>query len=257
MASIVPLPVRTLALCASALFAAAGCTGTQTREPSFEGELAYDAYSSDPALAALREGEQGAVVTQAWLVLGDVTFVDNNHCAAPETAHGHADALGAGDHATKAAARTRFWLPFGEYCGLRLPLLRATEDDTLPAQAPEELRGHSVMLVGELPEQSGTPFVITSGLERTLSLVADHSSFELGPDSARLLLGFDVAAWLDGVDLAAAPPDADGRIVISQDSSPELLQRFEDNLAAGVDVFLDPSGKGVIEDAGARLAHAQ
>lgn len=246
-------------VCAAFTFAlaASGCLGSESGSPSFEGELAYDAYSSEPAVAALRAGEQGAVVTQVWLVLGDVTFVDNNHCGEPETAHGHADGLGAGDHAPKAAARTRFWLPIGEYCGLRLPLLRAADDDTLPAGAPDELRGHSIMLAGELPEQDGTPFAITSKLERTLSLVADHSSFELGPDSARVLLGFDVAAWLDGIDLAAAPRDADGRIAISEDSSPELLQRFEDNLAQGVDVFLDPDGKGSFEDAGARLAHAR
>jgi hypothetical protein len=234
-----------------------GCTGTETGNPSFEGELAYDAYSSEPAIAALREGEQGAVVTQAWLVLGDVTFIDNNHCGAPETAHAHADALGAGDHAPKPAARTRFRLPIGEYCGLRLPLLRAKDDAALPDGAPDELREHSIMLVGELPEQGGTPFAIESKLERTLFLTADHSSFELGPDDARVLLGFDVAAWLDRVELSAQEPGDDGRVLVSDDSHPELLQRFEDNIAQGVDVFLDPDGAGRFEDAGARLAHAE
>jgi hypothetical protein len=231
---------------AALLLAAAGCTGTETGNPSFEGELAYDAYSSEPAVAALREGEQGAIVTQVWLVLGDVTFVDNNHCAAPESATGHADGLGPGDHAPNAGARTRFWLPIGEYCGVRLPLLRA-DDDELPKGAPDELSGHSIVLQGELPERDGAPFLIASKLEHTFSLVADHASFELGPDTARVLLGFDVAAWLDGV----------GRVVVSDDAHRELLSRFEDNLAQGVDVFVDPSGEGRFEDAGARLAHAQ
>lgn len=249
---------RLRALCVAALLlTAAGCAGTETGNPSFEGELAYDAYSSEPAVAALREGEQGAVVTQVWLDLGDVTFVDNNHCAAPEAATGHADGLGPGDHAPNAGARTRFWLPIGEYCSVRLPLLRASDDDDLPKGAPDALRGHSIVLEGELPERDGTPFLIASKLEHTFSLVADHASFELGPDTARVLLGFDVAAWLDGIELSAEEPDGDGRVVISEDSRPELLERFEGNLAQGVDVFFDPSGKGRFEDAGARLAHAQ
>jgi hypothetical protein len=243
-------------LLAALLLAGAGCTGTETGNPSFEGELAYDAYSSEPAVAALREGEQGAVVTQVWLVLGDVTFVDNNHCAAPEAATSHADGLGPGDHAPNAGARTRFWLPIGEYCGVRLPLLRADADE-LPTGAPDELRGRSIVLEGELPERDGAPFLIASKLEHTFALVADHASFELGPDTARVLLGFDVAAWLDGVELSAQDPDGDGRVVVSEDVHPELLSRFEDNLAQGVDVFFDPSGKGRFEDAGARLAHAQ
>jgi hypothetical protein len=236
-----------------ALLLALGCTGTETGNPSFEGELAYDAYSSEPAVAALREGEQGAVVAQAWLVLGDVTFVDNNHCAEPEQAQGHADGLGPGDHASEGGARTRFWLPIGQYCGLRLPLERAGERE-LPAGAPEELRDHSIVLAGELPEREGMPFVIASAQRDTIELVAADGSFELGPDSARVLLAFDLAVWLAGVDLAGAEPDAEGRLVISDSSHPELLERFERNSRTGIDVFLDPKGKGIFEAAGDRLA---
>jgi len=233
-----------------------GCTGTETGSPSFEGELSYDAYSSEPAVASLREGEQGAVVAQAWLVLGDVTFVDNNHCAEPEAAEGHADGLGPGDHAPADGARKRFWLPIGQYCGLRVPLERAGEGE-LPEGAPEELREHSIVLSGELPERDGTPFLIASAQRGTLELMADDSSFELGPDSARVLLAFDLAVWLDGVDLAGAEPDADGRVVISDSSHPELLEQFDQNVRDGIDVFLDPDGTGAIEDAGERIAGAR
>lgn len=247
--------IRELAVPA-ALTIALGCTGTESGSPSFEGELTYDAYSSEPAVAALREGDKGAVVTGVWLVLGDVTFVDNNHCAEPETAPGHADALGADDHATAAAARTRFWLPIGEYCGLRVPLLRADEDE-LPDSAPPELAEHSIVLLGELPEHDGAPFLIASTVERTFALEAEDSSFELGPDSARVLVGFDVAAWLDGVELDAQEPDDDGRVLVSEDAHPDLLERFEQNLADGVGAFLDPRGTGRFEVAGDRLAHVR
>jgi hypothetical protein len=230
-----------------------GCTGTETGNPSFEGELSYDAYSSEPAVAALRQGERGAVVTEAWLVLGDVTFIDNNHCAEPEAAEGHAEGLGPGDHAPDGGARTRFWLPIGQYCGLRVPLERAGKGE-LPEGAPAELRDHSIVLSGELPERDGTPFLIASAQRGTLELEADDGSFELGPDSARVLLAFDLALWLDGIDLASAEPDADGRVTISDSSHPELLARFDENVRAGIDVFLDPEGEGKFENAGERIA---
>ena len=244
------------AACLLLLTGALACTGTETGNPSFEGELAYDAYSSEPARAALREGDQGAVVEQAWLVLGDVTFVDNNHCAEPEQAEGHASGLGAGDHAPADGARTRFWLPIGQYCGLRLPIERAGERD-LPEGAPPELAEHSVVLAGRLPERDDLPFLIASRMQRTITLEADESSFELGPDSARVLLGFDVAAWLDGVELGAIEADDDGRVLISEDAHREQLERFEDNVAAGISVFYDPDGEGRFEDAAERIARGQ
>jgi len=189
-------------------------------------------------------------------VLGDVTFVDNNRCAEPETADGHADGLGAGDHAPADGARTRFWLPIGQYCGLRVPLERAGGGG-LPDGAPEELRDHSIVLSGELPERDGAPFLIASARRDTLELIAEDGSFELGPDSARLLLAFDVAAWLEGVDLASAELDDDGRLLISDASHPELLELFERNLSGGIAVYLDPDGEGVIESAGDRLARVR
>ena len=231
------------------------CTGTETGNPSFEGELSYDAYSSEPARAALREGEQGAVIEQAWLVLGDVTFVDNNHCAEPARAEGHADGLGAGDHAPLDGARTRFWLAIGQYCGLRLPFERAGKRG-LPKGAPPELSGHSIVLAGRLPEREDMPFLIASKLERTVELLP-ASSFELGPDDARLLLGFDLGAWLEGVELDAIAPDEDGRVLITADTQPDLIERFEDNVAAGVGVYFDPDATGMIDDAGERIAQGE
>jgi len=247
--------LRLIGACAGAL-ALAACVGRANGDPSFEGELSYDAYSSDADVAALRAGDSPAIVTAAWLVLGDVTFVDNNHCAQPENAQGHAGGLGASDHAPTEAARTRFWLPIGAYCGVRLPLLRAAAADTLPAEAPEALHDHSIVLEGELPAR-GARFTLASRVERTLDLNAEHGSFELGPDSARLLLGFDVARWLEGIDLGALEPDEQGTVSVSEDDNTDALQRFEHNLASGIDVFLDPDGEGTIEAAGTRIARGQ
>jgi hypothetical protein len=228
------------------------CAGTETGNPSFAGELAYNTHASDPAVAALRTSEGGAQVDSAWLVLGDARFVDAAHCERRDEVEFNVQGLGAGDHATPAAAVSEFQLEVGDYCGLELPLIRAAAGE-LPDDAPAQLEGHSIVIEGEGAD--GRPFRIESGAELPLFLAADDGSFLMDADGAQVLVGFDVSVWLSDVDLSSATASDDGVVVVSSDSNSGLLDAFEQNLPRGVALFRDPEGQRVVDEAGAELAH--
>jgi hypothetical protein len=227
------------------------CAGTETGNPPFEGELTYNTYSSQPAVAALRQAEGGARIDAAWLVLGDARFVDAARCEQRDEVPFHVQGIGAGDHATAAAARSSFALEAGDYCGLELPLLRAA-DGELPDEAPAALLDHSVVLEGQ--DAQGRPLRIESRLQAPIFLRAGAGSFHMDAVESRVLVAFDVGRWLDGVDLRGADVDSQGVVVVSPERNAALLERFEQNIAPGMALLRDPQGAGTVAQAGEQLA---
>jgi hypothetical protein len=225
------------------------CVGTETGNPSAEGTLAYNAYTSDASVVALQVAQGDApVVKAAWLVLGDVSFVPRAECDPEADAPVHAHGIGAGDHATGEGVETPLAIDADTYCGVRFPLQRAAQ---ATGNAPSALAQHSALIEGDLPD--GTRFSVRSALEEELFL-SSTSGFELGA-SAQVLIGFDVATWLADVDFGAVPPDADGVRVIDA-THPDLLTSFESKLLAGTGLFLDPRGDHMV-DPGVELAHGE
>ena len=55
------------------------------------------------------------------------------------------------------------------------------------------------MLRGERTD--GTPFLLTYPEQDEIELAAEDGEFEAAPDGVRLLLSFDAAVWMRGVDL--------------------------------------------------------
>ena len=231
-------------LCALALSA---CAGTETGNPSFKGSLGYDAYSSARSVAlTVGSGEPAAErlrVDNAWLVLGDVELLRADACAASEGSGEHVHGLGAGDHAAGQAPATAFDLDAGQYCGVRLPFLHA---DQLPDGAPESLREESIALLGRLPD--GRDFELRSALETSVLLRAKGSGFALDGEHAGVVIGFDVGAWLDGMEWSAAQAHAqDGRVLIDAEHNRDFLQRFERALPQGVALFRDADRDGLLD----------
>lgn len=218
-----------------ALVALAGlsCAGTETGNPSFQGELAYDAYSSDVARVALRSNggsyEQGrAVVDAAWLVLGDITLTRD--CSAPASEmDAHATGIGEGDHAAQGRVVTALTLEAGEYCGAHVPLLRAATANAAPA----ELRDHSIMINGVAP--NGRTFSLRSRMAGAIDLHGE-APFAIGPGNDKVLVGFDLAVWLDAIpwDEAVVAIDA---IEIDEANNPALLEAFEAAVARGTGLY--------------------
>jgi hypothetical protein len=227
---------------------AAGCAGgTETGNPPIRARLSYAAYSSDPSVR-IREPAEAATVASVWLTLADVGFTPGSGCAGNAVPAFHAPGIGVGDHATGAPVTTAFTLEPGAYCAVTLPLALAV---ALPADAPATLLGASVLVTGTLA--GATPFTIQSQAAPAFSLRPAAGSFVIEPEQAHTLIGFDVSAWIDGIDWTSAESGADG-VVISAERNPALLTRFEANLASGVRLFRDREGDGHMDQDAEPLA---
>jgi hypothetical protein len=238
---------RSLPLLVATLVAAGCAGGTETGNPPIRASLSYAAYSTDPSVR-IREPAETATVASVWLTLADVGFTPGAGCIGNAAPVFRAPGIGVGDHASGAAVTTTFTLEPGAYCGVVLPLSLA---GALPADAPATLLGASVLVTGTLAD--ATPFEIQSRSTRGFSLHPDAGSFVLEAEQADTLLGFDVSAWLAGIDWASAESGADG-IVISTERNPELLARFEANLPLGVRLFRDRDGDGRLDQNAEQLA---
>jgi hypothetical protein len=230
-----------------------GCAGTETGNPSFDGTLGYDAYSSQPAQVALRGVQDGApvVVDAAWIVLGEVRFDRPERCGEPATAHVDVPGLGAGDHAGSQAPASQVAFESGRYCSVRVALQLPKQS---PAGAPAELAGHSLLITGQA---DGQAFRVASALDAPLTLsAADAAGFELDDAQSGVLLGFDVDAWLADVPWADAPVDGSGTRVIDAQRTPELSAAFDAHLAQGVKLFRDRDADGLLDEEREELAHA-
>lgn len=236
-------PLSLLAVAAGlvlAALAAAGCAGTETGNP-FQVELRADAHSSDPEAIAVGAGG-AVVVSQAWLALDPIFLFPTFDCIGTITDES-AD-FGTADHAASGAVLEEFAIDEGEYCRALLPFVRAAAP--LPAGAPAELEGSSVVITGQVVA-SGTPFRLISRLERTIDVRTVGQGFALAADRPGLFLGFDVATWFAGVDLATAELDGEGVAVIDDASNPELLSAFEAELAAGIELYRDLDQDGSVD----------
>jgi hypothetical protein len=231
-----------------------GCAGTETGNPSYTGTLGYDAYSSSPARVALRiTGDPGAAsieVSSAWLVLGDVSFLAEGECDGRDTL-GHAKGLGAGDHVGTQAPATRFELLRSQLCGLQLPFQEKAE---IPDSAPAELAGHSILITGVRGREQ---FRIASGANMNVTLRADAPVIELEHTDAGLVIGFDVAQWLESFDWTGVLPADNGELVIDDEQNPEKLAEFEAHVARGVALFRDRRGDGLLDEGDTPIAHAE
>lgn len=217
------------------------CVGTETGNPSFTGELSYNTYTSDAAVVALRAPAGGITVESAWLVLGDVSFVPDGRCGGEVPESVHATGLGVGDHASPVAPSTPLMVPSGDYCGARLPFERAEAGEL--RGAPPALLGHSILIDATLAD--GTPVRILSAFAGTIEITSASDPFPLRPGIADLLVGFDVAAWLEDIGLQDAQRTGDA-IEVSLRSNPGVLAAFEARLATGIGLFNDPTGTGQV-----------
>ena len=229
-------------------------SGTETGNPSLSlsGALSYTGYSSKPDEFGVREGGTVATVDNAWLDLDAVRVSPDGGCGIAGGEAFSVPGLGVGDHAAGKHNSTEFVAKPGSFCSVGLPFVRVA-DGVAGGALPTELGGQSLLLVGKLAD--GTPFTIKSAATPVLELRAEGSGFTLSSGQSDVLLAFDFAAWLEDVDFSSAEL-SDGQIVISADSNPELLAPFEAKLAAGVALYRDRDGDGLIDPDAELLAHA-
>ncbi len=220
---------RALLFCLGSVLA--GCAGTETGNPSIDTQIALTAHSSDHARVAIRVSEGGLVVDRAWLSLGSVALLAGNDCTATSRRFSTAP-LGTADH-TSGPEVAALAAEVGDYCGLGVRFEAAL---IAPLEAPA-LLGHSVLLEGHLAD--GSAFSLASPRATEVRVAALAGSFALDDERFALLLGFDLATWLSRTDFTTATREADGSVRVDETHNPDLLDSFETELAAGLELYRD------------------
>ncbi len=222
-----------LALLASLLaLAPLACEGTEVGNPFHLGLAAYNVM---PAA--------GITVDQAWLVVDRVRFRPTADCEGDADIE-RTDQLaidirtGVIPPALRELAGTS-----SSYC--RIELRWKGLDGAVPAGAPAELAGASVVVVGTRGD--GKRFVIRSTRSDELKLRARGAGIGVGGITA-LFAGFDLTAWLSGIDLATATVGADDVVRLDDTNNLALRDLFDDNVAAAAKLFADRDGDERLDD---------
>jgi len=122
-------------------------------------------------------------------------------------------------------------LSLGDYCGASV---------RLRGDLGEELGEGSVRIAGVGP--LGRRFELGSVFEGEIGL-SSSEGFAVDPATDSLLIAFDLAGWLAGVDLAALSPDPDGVVR----GSASIGTQLDSNLQAAVQLLRDANSDGIID----------
>ena len=224
---------------------ASACNVTETGNPPFAARMALTSHSSDPATTAIAPGIGSRfTVTSAWVSIGDIRFVRAAICDVPgET---EIDVPGPRVHdLALAPVPIDFTIAGDDYCRVRVPLARTAAP--LPAGAPPELDDASIVIVGRRVD--GTVVLVRSRRTPEVDTRSRGAPFALSEAANAVLLSFDVARWLAGVDVDAATIGTDGRAVIDDSQNRAQLDAFEANVEAALALYRDLDGNGQLEPA--------
>jgi hypothetical protein len=226
--------------------ASASCTGTEVGNPVAEPvSVSLTARSSSGDVALAFEGDDDAgtgsmVIEELWVSLGDARFVIDDDCSAQRDNRVVLDGPFIADLAEGPSALAER-LPQGSYCSVRVSLERAPASD---AGVPDALAGHSVLLRGHRAD--GVPVVIRSRDMPDFVLRGRGQAFRIEDAQNALFLAFDAAAWLEGVELDMATPNAGGQIVIEPGFEDARLRAFEANIKRSLALFKDGNRDGAL-----------
>jgi len=227
---------------APALMLIAACSVTETGNPPFAAQMALTAETTAPERYSLGPGGTDVIVDQVWVGVGDLRFVRAAVCDAPGATEIDVPAPGNLELVSEPTL-VPFDIAGDDYCRVRVPLERAQAP--LPAGAPAELEDHSIVVTGSRAD--GTPFLIATRINREADVRSRGAPFPLSEARRSVLLAFDVATWLGGVDLASADVSADGRVIVDDANNDALLDLFEDNVGVALRLFRDGDGDGQLD----------
>ena len=239
-------------LFALAMVIASACAGTDTGNP-YPQPLTVDAHSSEPGDFAIAIPENnGGVVVQMWLSFDPFALIPDGDaaCASGEVGIDNELDFGIADHAASGVTSRDVEIDAADYCALSVPFALATAP--IPAGAPPELEGASITLTGTTA--AGNEFTVVSQLVANITLTGP-GALAFDQDLGPLFLGFDVATWLDGVDIDAAAGGPS--IVIDTNTNSDLLAQFEANLAAGIELYRDLDDNGQADPGDELIAAGQ
>ncbi len=222
-----------------------GCAGTETGNPNAPystADLLINARSSNTQALTLRQPGGRVVVEQAWLTLDRLSFREGADCTRSNESVA-TPKIGLGDHSGPDALRLSMNVKPGSYCQATATFMNGQVEK--PLGAPTEVLDHSIVVVGRLAD--GTPFKIASNFAAPVHLDATQRAFDWGTDRSALLLEFDLAEWVRGIDFAGAARDPSHEIILDERNNTDSLATFEGNVAPGVELFHDVSANGDVD----------
>lgn len=227
--------IRPLGLVCAAV---AGCSGgTDVGNPV---DLGYAGYGLSGSEAG--PGANGSVeVVQAWIVVTEVKVQVRSGTECDETKTKLASPLAVNLLGQSLPEQLGVGIDPGEYCRLEFKWDAALA--TVPAGAPPELVAASIVVAGSRAD--GTSYVVASDRDDHIELQPRDESLVV--DAKGLIVGIDFEAWLAGVNLDGAVIGAGGVILIDRDNNQDLGDVFDDNVAAGIQLFLDHDGDGRLD----------
>lgn len=203
---------------------------TETGNPQLDASVTLRARSADPSVVSVR-GEGETNVESLWMAVAGVQLYPRRACEGAEVpsfvppfVSDAAEATGRSQTGTTEAT---------VYCGARISL-DPTAD---PGDGPAELRGASLLMVGTSAE--GLRYQLRSSLAFEIPLSRSEGNFILDRDHDRLVVGIDVAAWMDEIWIDDGVPDGSGTIVIDDTTNRELLVEFEEALLDAMDLDIE------------------
>jgi hypothetical protein len=114
------------------------------------------------------------------------------------------------------------------------------------SEAPSELDDNSIVLSGKRADDA--TFVVRSRRNYDLDLRARGDGFDLTGARGAMILAFDLATWLDGVELESAEANSNGVIEIDQDHDRTRLDAFEGNVKQAMELFRDRDRDSKLDD---------
>ncbi len=208
-----------------------GCSGTETGNPGKStAALSLGVTSSSPDVT-IGSGASGVRVEGAW-----VSFSRIASTGCPASHGGELAPAFAVDLLDPDTALLDLDLGDQPLCGLELELA--------PAPMPAAPTTSSIALSGVRVDDA--PFVITTPATLPIAL---QTTAEIDPGQhPALLLGFDLAVWLSGTDLAGVPLNPEGVAQLDGHADPAAVATFEAQVVLGAALYSDTDADGVLDD---------
>ncbi len=219
----------------------ASCAGTEVGNPQ-DAEVSVQVQGLDRSTPGALTLASGVTIEEAWLVVEGVSLRTGQEC--DETVTTNYDFINVVEliEGVEYPGYDMATLPAREYCRFIMDLHAPTVDE-LPAEATDELEGHSIFLRGTTPD--GTPFEIRHEESESLEF---HGRFTLRPETQALFAVFEVDRWLSPEQLEKADDGESPTIVISEDSNSDLLEDFLEALEESGILVRDENEDGVLQD---------
>lgn len=232
------------------LVALQSCAGTEVGNPADSEDIQLALRGYDGAKQGALVLGNGDSVEEAWLLLERVELRRAERCGGESGEEEENEDTIQGPFAVELVAgqalpvMPMFKTQSQAFCLVELELGALESDETLPAGAPPELQGASVLLRGVRGD--GEPFMVVAAVDASLRIEARDQVFSLTDDNHALLLGFALNVLLDGA--RDVRPSPDGIIRIDDDTDPKQREAFERALRESATLFRDHNRDGAFGD---------